>query len=116
MNTAGGYRFIRFGKEVDEIWLGDQRVFVLPRADQSPLVLNGICPHRGGPLALGEFDCRSKTLRCPWHGQQYGMARLNSFALPALRAGNSWMVVLEARESDAVEIRFSRNRGIRRNP
>jgi hypothetical protein len=44
------------------------------------------------------------------------MARLNSFALPALRAGNSWMVVLEARESDAVEIRFSRNRGIRRNP
>lgn len=30
------------------------------------------CPHRGGPLAEGDFD--GATVTCPWHGFQFDVA------------------------------------------
>lgn len=111
---AGHYRFIRLSAGMDEIWSGDLRAFVLAPPAESPLVLTGICPHRGGPLAQGEFDCRSRSLRCPWHGQRHSLVRLRALALPAIRIGDCWLVALDAHESGpesaAEPICFARHR------
>lgn len=31
--------------------------------------LEGVCPHRGGPLGMGYVD--GTTVVCPWHGWQF---------------------------------------------
>ena len=32
-------------------------------------VLDGVCPHRGGPLGEGELE--GNTVTCPWHAWQF---------------------------------------------
>ena len=34
--------------------------------------LEGVCPHQGGPLGMGELEGRVVT--CPWHGWQFDVS------------------------------------------
>nr|WP_298688032.1 Rieske 2Fe-2S domain-containing protein [uncultured Dongia sp.] len=104
-----GYRFLRLAAADDEIWCGDRRAFRLAPPGERPMIVNGRCPHRGGPLALGDFDCVRRELRCPWHGQRHGLARLQAGALPAIRIGRTWLVALAGAPSDAEAICFHRD-------
>jgi len=88
------YHFVRLPAGADEIWRGDQRAFLLASPAELPVIINGRCPHRGGPLALGTFDCARRELRCPWHGQRHSLAQLHARALPAIRIGRTWLVAL----------------------
>lgn len=97
------YRFLRFRVgAADTIWSGDRRAFLLATPDGPPALIDGICPHRGGPLGQGIYDCRTKTLRCPWHGRQHPRRFLLSRAWPALRIGSEWVVALPPDASDGV--------------
>ncbi|MEZ6122942.1 MAG: Rieske (2Fe-2S) protein [Planctomycetaceae bacterium] len=56
------------------------RIFAVYNVDGTFHVLDGICPHAGGPLGKGLLhDC---TVTCPWHGWQFdvttGQHRLNA--------------------------------------
>ncbi|MBL8707993.1 MAG: Rieske 2Fe-2S domain-containing protein [Rhodospirillaceae bacterium] len=87
--------FVRFRSgTVDTIWLGDARAFLLSVPGAPTLVVDGICPHRGGPLALGRYDAATQSLRCPWHGQARSRRQLCAAALPSIRAGDAWTVAI----------------------
>ncbi|WP_374652249.1 Rieske 2Fe-2S domain-containing protein [Dongia sp.] len=95
--TAGtGYLFVELGRGQREIWCGETRAFLLSAPGAAPAIVPGRCPHRGGPLALGHYDCRDRQWHCPWHGQKHDLASLRRRALPAIRRGADWLVVLPA--------------------
>lgn len=56
------------------------------------------CPHRGGPLHLGELD--GDRLRCPWHGSAPRVAGLCNRALPSVRRGSRIIAYLRADRTD----------------
>ncbi len=45
------------------------RIVALFHLDDGFHALDGICPHAGGPLALGMV--RGNVVTCPWHGWQF---------------------------------------------
>lgn len=49
--------------------VAEGRVFALFNVDGTFHVLDGVCPHAGGPLAKGALLGRVVT--CPWHGWQF---------------------------------------------
>jgi hypothetical protein len=59
--------------KAERIDTGD-RAFVVRRTDESLEIWPGVCPHEGAVLEPG--DVRDGTLKCPWHGLEYGARRL----------------------------------------
>ena len=45
------------------------RIFAVYNVDGEFHVLDGICPHAGGPLGKGQLD--GAIVTCPWHGWQF---------------------------------------------
>jgi nitrite reductase/ring-hydroxylating ferredoxin subunit len=45
------------------------RVYALFNVEGQISVIDGICPHQGGPLADGPLEGTAVT--CPWHGWQF---------------------------------------------
>ena len=56
----------------------DQSYFIFEIEPHLYVLLQAICPHRGGPLHLG--TCVQKNdrdfIRCPWHDNQFSIERL----------------------------------------
>lgn len=64
---------------LDELTLGKGREFVVAGRvlavfllEAGVKVVEGICPHAGGPLAQGMV--RGEVVTCPWHGWQFNVA------------------------------------------
>jgi nitrite reductase/ring-hydroxylating ferredoxin subunit len=53
------------GQEV----VADGRIFAVYNLTGEFHVLDGICPHAGGPLGKGSL--RGDVVTCPWHGWQF---------------------------------------------
>jgi nitrite reductase (NADH) small subunit len=53
------------GREV----VADGRIFAVYNVGGTFHVLDGICPHAGGPLGKGTL--RGDVVTCPWHGWQF---------------------------------------------
>ena len=47
----------------------EDRVLAVFNVDGEFHVLDGICPHAGGPLGQGQLD--GNVVTCPWHGWQF---------------------------------------------
>jgi len=45
------------------------RIFAVYNVDGTIHVLDGICPHAGGPLGQGTLN--GNVVTCPWHGWQF---------------------------------------------
>ncbi len=52
-------------KEVEH----DGRIYALFNVEGAIHVIDGICPHQGGPLADGAVE--GTVVTCPWHGWQF---------------------------------------------
>lgn len=116
MSKAGAnrtrYRFVELAVGLDEIWCGEARAFLLAPPGVAPSsnsgtvpgivprivsrIVQGRCPHRGGPLALGSYECRDRQWRCPWHGHKQAVAEMQADALPAIRRLDHWLVAIAA--------------------
>jgi nitrite reductase (NADH) small subunit len=59
------------------------RVYALFNIDGQISVIDGICPHQGGPLAEGCLE--GTTVTCPWHGWQFDVRTGNSPLGPKLK-------------------------------
>jgi nitrite reductase/ring-hydroxylating ferredoxin subunit len=105
---ATRYLFVELAKGLDEIWCGTRRAFLLVPPGEKPAIVAGRCPHRGGPLALGVFDCRDRRWRCPWHGQKHALPTLYAGAWPAIRRGDVWLVAVEAERPDDTPVCLTR--------
>lgn len=49
--------------------VAEGRIFAVYNVDGEIHVLDGICPHAGGPLGKGTLD--GNVVTCPWHGWQF---------------------------------------------
>lgn len=49
--------------------VADGKIFAVFNVDGEFRVLDGICPHAGGPLGKGELS--NGIVTCPWHGWQF---------------------------------------------
>lgn len=49
--------------------VADGRIFAVYNVDGRFHVLDGICPHAGGPLGKGMLQ--GCVVTCPWHGWQF---------------------------------------------
>ncbi len=67
----------------------EEPYFLLRTSDVGHVVTRDRCPHRGGPLHLGKWDCRTKSLTCPWHGACLTPMALARRAVPSVRAGST---------------------------
>ncbi|CAN5903812.1 hypothetical protein BH23PLA1_BH23PLA1_38810 [soil metagenome] len=47
----------------------DGRIYAIFNVHGRISVIDGICPHQGGPLAEGELQ--GTVVTCPWHGWQF---------------------------------------------
>lgn len=55
------------GKSAEVVASG--KIFAVFNTDGRIHVLDGICPHAGGPLGKGML--RGSVVTCPWHGWQF---------------------------------------------
>ena len=49
--------------------VAEGRIFAVYNVDGTFHVLDGICPHAGGPLGKGTLN--GNIVTCPWHGWQF---------------------------------------------
>ncbi|MFO0977224.1 MAG: Rieske 2Fe-2S domain-containing protein [Planctomycetaceae bacterium] len=49
--------------------VAEGKIFAVFNVDGTVFVLDGICPHAGGPLGKGSL--RGDVVTCPWHGWQF---------------------------------------------
>jgi hypothetical protein len=59
--------------EQNMVMVGDDQYFAVVRDGVVHLIASR-CPHRGGPLHLGDME--AGRLRCPWHGNSFRVQRL----------------------------------------
>jgi nitrite reductase (NADH) small subunit len=79
--------------------------FVYARTDRGSFMLPAACPHRGGPLHLGELDAGGGRLVCPWHGRATSITRWQRRGIPAVRRGNTVTAVCPS----ARDVRYRRS-------
>ncbi len=51
--------------------VAEGRIFAVYNVDGDFRVIDGICPHAGGPLGKGSLH--GDVVTCPWHGWQFNV-------------------------------------------
>lgn len=74
--------------------------YVLARTDAAPFVLAASCPHRGGPLPLGQLDGHGRLI-CPWHENRYSCSQSRESTIPLVRRANRVTAIFPHDESTA---------------
>lgn len=80
---------------------GDKRFFLM-FLDNSMFLVADNCPHRGGPLHLGYFDCHKNTISCPWHNLFVSINHLQQNAMPLVWRNDIAVAVLPETKSKSV--------------
>jgi Rieske 2Fe-2S protein len=75
------------------VLVGHDRYFLF-QSDSRLWLVRDRCPHRGGPLSLGQPTPDGKRLICPWHGTKVSTAALRRTSVPAVRSGQRIVAVL----------------------
>jgi nitrite reductase (NADH) small subunit len=52
--------------------VAEGRIFAVYNVEGQIHVLDGICPHAGGPLGKGHLQ--GSIVTCPWHGWQFDVS------------------------------------------
>ena len=52
--------------------VSDGKIFAVYNIEGTIHVIDGICPHAGGPLGKGTL--RGNIVTCPWHGWQFDVS------------------------------------------
>jgi Rieske Fe-S protein len=78
--------------------VGEDHYFTLVRDGAVHLVAS-TCPHRGGPLHLG--DVHDGRLRCPWHGSSFRVDRLCHRSVSVIQRGSQIIAYVPAPDGAA---------------
>ena len=90
-------------EEHNYIVVEEEPYFVLRTSDIRHVVTRDRCPHRGGPLHLGEWSDRTKSLTCPWHGTCLTAMALRRRAVPSVRSCSTITAVFDVPPDTPVE-------------
>lgn len=74
------------------VLINKQRYFFLLE-NSKRYVIPDKCPHRGGPLSLGNICRESQTLQCPWHDNIFTIINLIKKNVTAIRIQNELFYV-----------------------
>ncbi|WP_434605140.1 Rieske 2Fe-2S domain-containing protein [Pseudomonas sp. R1-7] len=66
----------------------DEKTYFLKRHPHSTQLLPTECPHRGGPLHMGDVTQDGQSVICPWHDNAYKLCNLEKKSLPTVRVRN----------------------------
>ncbi|MEH2263306.1 Rieske (2Fe-2S) protein [Nostoc sp.] len=80
---------------------GDRRFFLIS-LDNSTFLVRDNCPHRGGPLHLGYFNCQNNAIVCPWHNSAVSVHRLQQLAMPLVWRNDVAIAVIPGAESTPI--------------
>jgi hypothetical protein len=89
------------------IEIGEQRFLVLQAEGKGCQTISAKCPHRGGPLHLGEVEDGGHFLKCPWHKTRVSIPHLLRNALPTISTrGRVSIVVPDAKVDEMPHVCF----------
>lgn len=74
----------------------DEKTYFLNRRHDATQLLPTTCPHRGGPLHMGEVTQDGESVICPWHENAYKVCNLEKRSLPTVRVKNMISTVVGA--------------------
>jgi nitrite reductase (NADH) small subunit len=81
--------------------------YMLSTIKSSYFLLKAKCPHRGGPLHLGNLSCDKLSVICPWHDLEVSINKLQNSAVPMVCRGNAAIAILPQDASIPVEVKQS---------
>lgn len=93
---------VKFDPHLSNFLIHDDKRFFLISLDNSMFLVADNCPHRGGPLHLGYFDCQKNTITCPWHSLVVSTNRLQKNAMPLICRNDIAVAVLPETKSKSV--------------
>lgn len=90
-------KILRFDKsKANLVELGDHAYMVHRNNAGKYLLIRATCPHRGGPLFLGEIlKDPTESIRCPWHESVASVHVLRKKAPPMVVNGSACQVVVK---------------------
>jgi Rieske 2Fe-2S protein len=89
------------------IEIGEQKFLVLQAEGKGCHTIAAKCPHRGGPLHLGEVEEDGHFLKCPWHKTRVSIPLLLRKGLPTIRTrGRVSIVVTDAKVDEIPDAYF----------
>lgn len=82
--------------DAKENWIEvGQRAYLVARDGAGTChTISDKCPHRGGPLHLGNLDPSGAFVICPWHHTKTRIEHLLARGLPTVRGGERITVVI----------------------
>lgn len=86
----------------------EERTYFLTRHAYSTQLLPTTCPHRGGPLHMGEMTSEGQNVICPWHDKTYKVCNLEKKSLPTVRVRNQISTVVGDTERCVALLKLSR--------
>ena len=90
----------------------EEKTYFLKRHAYSTQLLPTACPHRGGPLHMGEVTGDGQSVICPWHDNPYKLCNLEKKSLPTVRVGNQISTVVGDSERFMPLLKISRYDGL----
>lgn len=72
--------------EFSLITIAQHVLWIYKSTDGKMYILNGRCPHKGGPLYLGKNE--NQHIVCPWHETKVPLEKLIGSSYPAIFVGN----------------------------
>lgn len=93
-------------KEDNRLSIDGVGYFIFHKKEQ-PMIIPALCPHRGGPLHLGDAENDGEHITCPWHDTKFKINHLSCKKLPTLKVGNQLTIV-----SQSDDIRVWHEKGV----
>jgi nitrite reductase (NADH) small subunit len=82
--------------------------YMLSTIKSNYFLLKAKCPHRGGPLHLGNLSSDKLSVICPWHDLEVSISQLQNSAVPMVCRDNLAIAILPQDASIPVEVKQSR--------
>lgn len=94
-------KVVHLDAEENFIEIGGKRFLVLRAEGKGCHTIPANCPHRGGPLHLGEVEDGGRFIKCPWHKTRVSIPQLLRAGVPTASAGRRVSVVFGGAEADS---------------
>lgn len=94
-------RVVHLDGDENFIEIGEQRFLLLRAEGKGCHTISAKCPHRGGPLHLGQIEDGGHFLKCPWHKSRISIPHLLRSGLPTISTRGRVSIIVTGATVDA---------------